>query len=50
MVTETTETPLLDLIKAMTADSLEASTLDERELMLVRIAFVGTMRPRRRTS
>ena len=38
MVTETTETPLLDLIKTMTADSLEASTLAEKELMLVRIA------------
>ncbi len=38
MVTETTETPVLDLIKEMTASSIEASTLDEKELMLVRIA------------
>ena len=38
MVTPVTETPILDLIKTMTKDSIEASTLDERELMLVRIA------------
>ena len=38
MVTKTTETPVLDLIKEMTASSIEASTLDEKELMLVRIA------------
>jgi 4-carboxymuconolactone decarboxylase len=38
MVTEATETPLLDLVKKMTADSIEVSTLDEKELMLVRIA------------
>jgi alkylhydroperoxidase/carboxymuconolactone decarboxylase family protein YurZ len=38
MVTETTETPILDLIKRMTADSIETSTLDEKELVLVRIA------------
>ncbi len=33
-----TETPVLDLIAKMTKDSIEASTLDARELMLVRIA------------
>jgi alkylhydroperoxidase/carboxymuconolactone decarboxylase family protein YurZ len=38
MVTETTETPILDLIKRMTADSIETSTLDEKELVLVRLA------------
>jgi hypothetical protein len=32
------ETPVLDLIAKMTADSLEASTLDATTLMLVRIA------------
>ena len=34
---ETTETPVLDLLASMTADSLEASDLDSRTLMLVRI-------------
>lgn len=38
MGTETTETPLLDLIKDMTTDSLEATTLAARDVMLVRIA------------
>jgi alkylhydroperoxidase/carboxymuconolactone decarboxylase family protein YurZ len=33
-----TETPVFDLLASMTADSLEASTLDPRTLMLVRIA------------
>jgi len=33
-----TETPVLDLIGKMTADSLEASSLDPETLMLVRIA------------
>jgi alkylhydroperoxidase/carboxymuconolactone decarboxylase family protein YurZ len=32
------ETPVLDLLTTMTAASLEASNLDARELMLVRIA------------
>src|SRR6476619_1995426 len=35
---ETTETPVLDLLASMTADSLEATTLDPETLMLVRIA------------
>jgi hypothetical protein len=38
MVTKTTEAPVLDLIKEMTASSIQASTLDEKELMLVRLA------------
>jgi hypothetical protein len=33
-----TETPLVDLLTRMTADSIEASGLDERTLMLVRFA------------
>jgi hypothetical protein len=46
MVTETTDTLVLDLIKKMTADSIEASRLDARELMLVRIAaLVATDAP-----
>ncbi len=32
------ETPILDLLASMTADSIEASTLDPTTLMLVRIA------------
>ena len=36
-MTETTETPVLHLLASMTADSLEASDLDARTLMLVRI-------------
>ena len=38
MADETTETPVLDLLAKMTADSIEASDLDEQTLMLVRIA------------
>ncbi len=38
MAEQYTETQLLDLLAKMTADSLEASSLDERTLMLVRIA------------
>jgi alkylhydroperoxidase/carboxymuconolactone decarboxylase family protein YurZ len=38
MAAPATDTPVLDLIKAMTADSIEASSLDAKELMLVRIA------------
>ena len=39
----TTETPILDLLEAMTADSIEASTLDQQTLMLVRIAALVAM-------
>src|SRR5262245_14057625 len=35
---QSTDTPVLDLLASMTADSLEASTLEARELMLVRLA------------
>ncbi len=38
MADQTSETPVLDLIASMTADSIEASTLDAETLMLVRIA------------
>jgi 4-carboxymuconolactone decarboxylase len=34
----TRETPVLDLLESMTADSIEASSLDAETLMLVRIA------------
>ena len=37
-MTETTETPVLDLLASMTMDSMEASSLDAETLMLVRIA------------
>jgi 4-carboxymuconolactone decarboxylase len=35
---KTTESPLLDLLAEMTADSIEVSSLDAETLMLVRIA------------
>jgi hypothetical protein len=35
---EHSETPVLDLLTTMTADSIGASSLDEQSLMLVRIA------------
>ena len=38
MATPVTETPVLDLMTTMTKESIRASTLDEKELMLVRIA------------
>ena|SRR5437773_9869815 len=38
MTETTTEAPVLDLLKRMTTESIEASTLDEETLMLVRIA------------
>ena len=37
------ETPILDLLASMTADSIEASTLDPETLMLVRIAALVAM-------
>ena len=37
MATQPDDTPLLNLLAAMTASSLEASNLDEKTLMLVRI-------------
>ena len=38
MTPQTTDTPVLDLLANMTADSVAASTLDQETLMLVRIA------------
>ena len=38
MPEETTETPVLDLLAKMTADSIEATSLDAETLMLVRLA------------
>ena len=38
MPESTSETPVLDLLASMTADSLEASSLDSETLALVRIA------------
>ncbi len=38
MAGSTSETPVLDLLASMTADSIEASSLDGETLMLVRIA------------
>jgi 4-carboxymuconolactone decarboxylase len=35
---KTRETPVLDLLESMTADSIEASSLDAETLMLARIA------------
>ena len=37
-MSELTQTPVLDLLASMTADSIEASSLDAETLMLVRIA------------
>jgi 4-carboxymuconolactone decarboxylase len=38
-----TETPVLDLLAGMTADSITASSLDPRTLMLVRIAALAAV-------
>jgi hypothetical protein len=38
MAEETTETPVLDLLAKMTADSIEATSLDAETLILVRLA------------
>ena len=38
MAEGTSETPVLDLLARMTTDSLEASSLEPRELMLARFA------------
>jgi alkylhydroperoxidase/carboxymuconolactone decarboxylase family protein YurZ len=38
MAEPSTETPVLDLLAKMTADSIEAASLDAETLMLVRIA------------
>ena len=38
MATDSGDTPILNLLASMTADSLEATTLDVETLMLVRLA------------
>jgi 4-carboxymuconolactone decarboxylase len=43
MAGSTSETPVLDLLAGMTADSLDASTLDAQSLMLVRIAALAAL-------
>jgi 4-carboxymuconolactone decarboxylase len=43
MAESTSETPVLDLLASMTADSLEASSLDAETLMLVRIAALAAV-------
>jgi 4-carboxymuconolactone decarboxylase len=42
-MTESSETPVLDLLASMTADSAEASSLDPQTLMLVRIAALAAV-------
>jgi len=43
MPDSTSETPVLDLLASMTADSVEASSLDPETLMLVRIAALAAV-------
>jgi 4-carboxymuconolactone decarboxylase len=43
MAGSTSETPVLDLLASMTADSLEASDLDAETLTLVRIAALAAV-------
>ena len=43
MAESTDDTPVLDLLGRMTADSLEASSLDDQTLMLVRIAALAAV-------
>jgi 4-carboxymuconolactone decarboxylase len=43
MPERTTQTPVLDLLASMTADSIEASSLDSETLMLVRIAALAAV-------
>jgi 4-carboxymuconolactone decarboxylase len=43
MAESTSETPVLDLLASMTADSAEASSLDPETLMLVRIAALAAV-------
>ncbi len=43
MAGSTTDTPVLDLLASMTADSIEASSLDTDTLMLVRIAALAAV-------
>jgi 4-carboxymuconolactone decarboxylase len=43
MTEQTTEAPVLDLLKSMTAESLAASSLDLETLVLVRIAALAAV-------
>jgi alkylhydroperoxidase/carboxymuconolactone decarboxylase family protein YurZ len=43
MAESTSETPVLDLLASMTADSIEASSLDPETLALVRIAALAAV-------
>ena len=43
MADSSTETPVLDLLAGMTADSIEASSLDPETLILVRIAALAAV-------
>jgi alkylhydroperoxidase/carboxymuconolactone decarboxylase family protein YurZ len=43
MAGSTSETPVLDLLESMTADSIAASSLDAETLMLVRIAALAAV-------
>ena len=43
MAGSTSETPVLDLLANMTADSIAVSTLDPQTLMLVRIAALASV-------
>jgi alkylhydroperoxidase/carboxymuconolactone decarboxylase family protein YurZ len=43
MAGSTSETPVLDLLASMTAESIEASSLDPETLMLVRIAALAAV-------
>jgi alkylhydroperoxidase/carboxymuconolactone decarboxylase family protein YurZ len=43
MAEQTTEAPVLDLLKSMTAESLAASSLDPETLALVRIAALAAV-------
>ena len=43
MTEQTTEAPVLDLLKSMTADSVAASSLDLETLVLVRIAALAAV-------
>ena len=43
MAGSTSETPVLDLLAGMTADSVAASSLDAQTLMLVRIAALAAV-------
>ena len=43
MAQSTSETPVLDLLASMTADSVAASSLDPQTLMLVRLAALAAV-------